>query len=202
MRTFTRKLTASTLAAAMTTCMTVTAFAAEPAEEHIQISGYDCVVENGQYYTEIDGERYQVVNLDEYMPEVVSSMVGSKESSSVLSVNETKTQIYSDTVNLTRDGDYTSPVIDCNPTGGFYLSIRYQAIWNEKVKISMILHSNQVQVKVPTINETLNFSIFASECKLVIVGEGVAKYVKQCELKIFEEGTTLGSPFSYTLYSY
>lgn len=63
-----KKIAAMLAAAAVVSSFGVSAFAEEVVEEQkelVQVGEYECWVEDGQYFTELDGEIYLVINLDE-----------------------------------------------------------------------------------------------------------------------------------------
>ncbi len=65
-----RKITALFLAVVAALSSTVTVYAEEAIEqrETVRVGNYNCWVEDGEYYTEYNGEVCQVINLDEMTP--------------------------------------------------------------------------------------------------------------------------------------
>lgn len=201
MKAFTKKLTASVLITAITAAMTGNVYAAEPeAKAYVQVAGNNCVVEYELHFTEIDGEKYVVINLDDLIPNNVNiSGNKSKENRSIFSTLEDKRKLYSDTVNLT-NGDYSSPTLNCSPDTGFIVR-SYNAFFEKDVKVRMHMYSGTALQWIPSITVNLRFSAFLTEPNIIIQGEPASE-ISKCRMEILKEGTTLDSPFSYTLYEY
>ncbi len=201
MKAFIKKLTASVLITAITAAMTGNVYAAEPeAKAYVQVAGNNCVVEYELYFTEIDGEKYVVINLDDLIPNNVNiSGNKSKENRSIFSTLEDKRKLYSDTVNLT-NGDYSSPTLNCSPDTGFIVR-SYNAFFEKDVKVRMHMYSGTALQWIPSITVNLRFSAFLTEPNIIIQGEPASE-ISKCRMEILKEGTTLDSPFSYTLYEY
>lgn len=208
MKVFTKKIASAILITAITATMTGNIYAAESAlaaenvcssepeaKAYIQVEGCDDVIEYELSFTEIDGEKYVVINLGDF----ISNGVNILSSNSVLSTLEDKRELYSDTVNLTY-GDYSSPTLDCSPTTGFIVK-SYNAFFEKDVKVCMHMYSGTALQWIPSITVNLRFSAFLTEPKIVIRGEPASE-ISKCRLEIFKQGTTLESPFSYALYEY
>ena len=200
-----KKLTSAALALAMGVSMAGNVFANEIEEtEYVQIAGYTCTVEDGQYYTEIDGERCQVINLNDYIPEVTTvsadEYANEEDNNSLPGAKASGPLLYSDTVNVERDGDYRSPLIKCKPTVNFIIKI--QDSLNGRVSLEMLLYGPVNDSSIGAIEKyTYHFNLFVTENKLVISTEEVALLTERCQVLIFKEGTTI-SPLSYALYNY
>ncbi len=201
MKAFIKKLTASVLITAITAAMTGNVYAAEPeAKAYVQVAGNNCVVEYELHFIEIDGEKYVVINLDDLIPNNVNiSGNKSKENRSIFSTLEDKRKLYSDTVNLT-NGDYSSPTLNCSPDTGFIVR-SYNAFFEKDVKVRMHMYSGTALQWIPSITVNLRFSAFLTEPNIIIQGEPASE-ISKCRMEILKEGTTLDSPFSYTLYEY
>ena len=201
MKAFIKKLTASVLITAITAAMTGNVYAAEPeAKAYVQVAGNNCVVEYELHFTEIYGEKYVVINLDDLIPNNVNiSGNKSKEKRSIFSTLEDKRKLYSDTVNLT-NGDYSSPTLNCSPDTGFIVR-SYNAFFEKDVKVRMHMYSGTALQWIPSITVNLRFSAFLTEPNIIIQGEPASE-ISKCRMEILKEGTTLDSPFSYTLYEY
>ncbi len=201
MKAFIKKLTASVLITAITAAMTGNVYAAEPeAKAYVQVAGNNCVVEYELHFIEIDGEKYVVINLDDLIPNDVNiSGNKSKENRSIFSTLEDKRKLYSDTVNLT-NGDYSSPTLNCSPDTGFIVR-SYNAFFEKDVKVRMHMYSGTALQWIPSITVNLRFSAFLTEPNIIIQGEPASE-ISKCRMEILKEGTTLDSPFSYTLYEY
>lgn len=195
-----RKMTAAALSLVMAVTMGASAYADElDVQEHVQIHGYDCTVENGQYYTEIDGEWYLVINLDDFLPEYLKDSTAAYPERESLQLNTLASdhELYSDTVNLNR-GEYISPAIDCNPSIGFKLKI-LNSFFSSTVMLRF--HMNHRDSGwIPTIDIPLSFS--ALHTVQGFVAEYTSPYLIQCKVQFLKNGTTLASPFSYALYEY
>lgn len=216
MKAFTKKIAASILVAAITATMAGNVYAVESAltmrnvcssepeaKAYIQVEGCDDVIEYELSFTEIDGEKYAVINLDDFISNGVNILSGnsarSQENFSAHSTLEDKRELYSDTVNLTY-GDYSSPTLDCSPSAGFIVK-SYNAFFERDVKVCMHMYSGTALQWIPSITVNLRFSAFLTEPKLIIQGEPASE-ISKCRLEIFQQGTTLESPFSYALYEY
>ena len=197
-----KKLTSAALALAMGVSMAGNVFASEIEEtEYVQVAGYTCTVEDGRYYTEIDGEKYLVINLDELMPEFAEAAIAAYAEEKLPAVNPllaNDSEIYSDTVNLNR-GDYISPIIDCNPTSGLIMKT-YSALFPSSVNLIVHMHIDKIYW-VPTKPYTLWFDAVNTSRNLILAGYA-AQVVKQCKIEFLKDGTSLPSPFSYALYEY
>lgn len=195
-----KKLTSAALALAMGISMAGNVFANEIEEtEYVQVAGYTCTVEDGQYYTEIDGEWYLVINLDDFLPEYLKDSTAAYPERESLQFNTLASdhELYSDTVNLNR-GEYISPAIDCNPSIGFKLKILNSFFSNT---VMLRFHMNHRDSGwVPTIDIPLSFS--ALHTVQGFVTEYTSPYLIQCKVQFLKDGTTLASPFSYALYEY
>ncbi len=123
----------------------------------------------------------------------------SKEKRSIFSTLEDKRKLYSDTVNLT-NGDYSSPTLNCSPDTGFIVR-SYNAFFEKDVKVRMHMYSGTALQWIPSITVNLRFSAFLTEPNIIIQGEPASE-ISKCRMEILKEGTTLDSPFSYTLYEY
>ena len=216
MKAFTKKIAVSVVITAITATMTGNIYAAESVtiaasicaaepevKAYVQVESYDYVIEYGLDFTEIDGEKYIVINLDDFMPNDVnisnSNYLRSQENYSVLSTLADKRELYSDTVNLTY-GDYSTPTLNCSPSTGFFVK-SFNALFERDVKVCMHMYSGTALQWVSSITVNLRFSAFLTEPNIIIVGEP-AREISKCRLEIFKNGTTLESPFSYTLYEY
>lgn len=201
MKAFIKKLTASVLITAITAAMTGNVYAAEPeAKAYVQVAGNNCVVEYELHFIEIDGEKYVVINLDDLIPNNVNiSGNKSKENRSIFSTLKDKRKLYSDTVNLT-NGDYSSPTLNCSPDTGFIVR-SYNAFFEKDVKVRMHMYSGTALQWIPSITVNLRFSAFLTEPNIIIQGEPASE-ISKCRMEILKEGTTLDSPFGYTLYEY
>lgn len=190
-----KKLTSAALALAMGISMAGNVFANEIEEtEYVQVAGYTCTVEDGQYYTEIDGERYLLINLDDLTPSNYQAPNVCSEEKNTLSF-EDKREIYSDTVNLT-NGNYTSPHISCNSTHGFIMHI-LKPIASETVYLNF--HYFMGAYGWDHAERGYVFNIFYTD---QIIFTGAQQLISECYLEIYKDKTTLGSPFSYGLYEY
>lgn len=217
MKAFTKKIAASVVITAITATMTGNIYAAESAtiaasiceaepevKAYVQVESCDYVIEYGLDFTEIEGENYIVINLDDFIPNDVnisnSNYVRSQENNhSVLSTLADKRELYSDTVNLTY-GDYSTPTLNCSPTTGFVVK-SFNAFFERDIKVCMHMYSGTALQWVPSITVNLRFSAFLTEPNIVIEGEP-AREISKCRLEIFKAGTTMESPFSYGLYEY
>lgn len=200
-----KKMTAAVLSLVMTVTMGASAYADElDVQEHVQIHGHDCTVENGQYYTVIDGERCQVINLDDYIPEVTIVSAGEyaneEDTHSLTGARAYGSPLYSDTVNVKRDGDYCSPMINCSPILGFTLKILDCAFGSVNLRVNLYGAAPNDTIIGEVKEKSYHFNILVTENRLEILGGAeVGELTKRCVLKIYKDGTSV-SPFSYALY--
>lgn len=135
---------AANVYAADTTTMAENDCAAEPVGmAYVQVGDNDCVVEYELHITEIDGEEYVVIDLNDFASDDVNisnnNSALNQENYSLLSTLDNKRKLYSDTVNLT-NGDYSTPVLDCNPSTGFIIR-SLSARFADNMKLCMHTYS-------------------------------------------------------------
>lgn len=92
----------------------------------IQVGEYMCYEANGQYFTEIDGETFLVINLDckETITDNLDISTYSTDWMNGRVVDISDGSYYSDTMNASKSDDCT-PIIVGKPTNGYKFSIAY-----------------------------------------------------------------------------
>lgn len=202
-----RKFVASLLITSMMLSVAGNVYAAEPETESvanvsIRVGDSDYIVEKDLPIIEFDGEEYVVISINDITPNNISNsnLSHTQEESAVLSATNNKRFLYSDTVNLTSYGDYSSPEINCAPKNGFILR-NQEAFFPQYMKIRMHLFSKNFNGWNPTYEVRVEFSVIDVERKLGIILES-ASDISKCLLEILKDGTTLSSPFSYSLFEY
>lgn len=108
-----KKIAAMLAAAAVASSFGVSAFAEKASQEQkelVQIGEYECWVEDGQYFTELDDEIYLVINLDEleWESEDIALYSDSDTYNGTLPVDLSDGSHYEAYVDL-RYGDFTTP---------------------------------------------------------------------------------------------
>lgn len=139
MKTITRKITALLIASATAASMSINAYASEVEENDlVQIGEYECYVEDGQYYTEIDGKTYLVIDLSEGAVEDeslnTSFYATNWQNGPVVDISNGST--YSDTINASQADDCT-PIIQGRPTKAY--TITAASLWGAN-RYKVIIH--------------------------------------------------------------
>ncbi len=109
-----RKITALVLSLAAMLSLTTSAYADDVTEtyrETVRVGNFDCWVEDGQYYTEIDGEVGLVIDVGDTTNQTVDSAVSYADSEiwqiANPEVDLTDDKVYQDAIFLNQRDDYT-----------------------------------------------------------------------------------------------
>lgn len=201
-----KKIAAMLLAAAITSAMSVSASAEESAvteeqKELVQIGDYECWVEDGQYFTEFEGETYLVINLDEleWESEEVSekNRAVSWQNGTVVDLSDGST--YYGRVNIQTKTEDSTPIF-----------IGYTASQGGRVSYVMttsFIGSNLYLANVhkfdpasnnwiTTYDETIGFSVGA-QSRIIYTGATGLAPTKMC-ITFFQRLSTGQQIFNYT----
>ncbi len=117
-----KKIISLVTAAATALSIMATAHAAETKpQENVFIAGHECWVENGYYFTDVDGEKCQVINLDDYIQVDLNEQNGIEPYSTINGVYYDAElpldQYYEGRINIT-NGDDETPTFFIDGTAG------------------------------------------------------------------------------------
>lgn len=197
MKKFTRKITSLLIAvAAVSTFGNVYAFEVEE-NYHVQIGDYECYVANGQYYTEIDGETYLVIDLDEGAAEKnnsnISAYANNWQNGSVVDISDGSS--YSDTINASKADDCT-PIFIGNPTNGYKFTTAY--LWGINSYNVNIHYFSYVNNNWFSQNKKLTFYMEILPYNILFTGSASEAITKIC-VEFYHDGSTGTFPFTYTM---
>lgn len=205
-----KKIISAALSAAIFSVSSTVAFAQDNApqvssQELIRVGEYDCYVENGQYFTELDGEKCLVINLDDYVSAASSTQnVSNNSGYDWLDDLQEVHLSYSGTVDVS-NGNFTTPVFlakqkeDGNYSGfqistGFWLNTTYTAdvyFYNCYVGVEKWECAQNVD---------LTFNLIA-QTRILFTGTMVNFYKKACLVFHQVEPGHSDPVFNYTMYS-
>ncbi|MBD5103275.1 MAG: hypothetical protein HDT47_00215 [Ruminococcaceae bacterium] len=199
MKTFIRKITALLIALTTSVSMFGNNTYAYEAEKNdlVQIGEYECYVIEGQYYTEIDGETYLVINLDENVTEDDGSNISfyttNWQNGRVVDISDGST--YSDTMNASQADDCT-PIIQGNPSNGYKITIASLPWYNQyEVNVHYFCSAyNQWHSEV----RTLKFFMEFATSNILFAGSTAQLITKIC-VEFYHDGSTGKFPFTYTI---
>lgn len=153
---------------------------------------------DGQYYTEIDGEIYLVIDLDKGVVEDdnsnISFYAANWQNGSVVDISNGST--YSDTMNASKADDCT-PIFTGKPTNGYKFTIA--SLWGintYKVNIHYFSYAYNTWYSE---EQTLTFwMIEAASYKILCAGSHAQDTTKIC-VEFYHDGSTGTFPFTYTM---
>lgn len=165
-------------------------------KETVQVGEYQCYVENGQYYTVLDGETYLVINLDEAMP------CSSNDGVSVASV-QTDQEInlnggsYNGQINIS-NGDCSTPVFCDEESGiprGYQISTGF--IFENVYQVTPRVFNTAYNAWVNLDTVTVAFGLF-QQTKILYTGTTSTIYTK-AQFVFHKNGSTGEPVFNYTM---
>lgn len=170
--------------------------------ETVRVGNYDCLEKNGQYFTEINGESYLVINLDE----LEWKQEGVSRASSVGWLNGQEVDIsdgskYNGTVNMS-NGDYSTPIfIGYNPNTvtssklSYNISTSFVGSNSYTVDVHVYEHLSKTW---NTSTVTINFGLL-SQKKVLFTGQSNVAPTKMC-LTFDKDKSTGKESFDYSFY--
>lgn len=198
MREKIKRITAVITAAVMTVSMSVNTYASEAAEsDHVQVGEYECHVENGQYFTEIDGETYLVIDLDDGSTEDdsfnISTYSTNWENGRVIDISDGS--YYCDTINASKAVDCT-PIFQGNPGSGYkFTAVNLAGINVYKVNIH---YFNTAFNKWYSEEKTLTF-IMEIATSNILFTSSTSQLIKKICLEFYSDGIFRIYPFTYKM---
>lgn len=205
-----RRIIPAFLSAAIFLASSTVAFAQDnvsqtPVNEQIRVGDYDCYVENGQYYTELDGEKCLVINLDDYDSSYISAQQSANASEyRWLDERQTVKLSYSGSVDVSK-GDFTTPVfLASEKDEGYYCGFQIgTGFWRPTSYTIDLYYYNSypgINKWQYTPNVKITFTLLAQN-KILFTGTAVHFYKKAC-LVFHQVDSNHSNPvFNYTMYS-
>ncbi len=205
-----QRIISAALSAAIFSVSSTVAFAQDnasqvSAQELIRVGDYDCYVENGQYFTELDGEKCLVINLDDYVSTDASTQRSSNSTGDEwLDELQEVNLSYSGTVDVS-NGDFTTPVFLARQkengyysgfqiSTGFWFSTSYTA---DLYYYNVYSGINKWEC-IPDLK--LTFSL-TSQSRVIFSGTMVHFYKKACLVFHQVDSNHRDPVFNYTMYS-
>lgn len=195
-----RRILAMFIALSAMFSLTATVHAEDVTETRntVNIGGYDCWVEDGEYYTEYDGETCQVINLDEITPQPVSEM-NLRYSPSSWEYNNVELDIsdgreYQGLINIKKYDDFTPIFIGTPNDHDFSYQITTKFIFTNKYSISFFTFDSDEN----TWSEYLMtvYLGFGSNKKILVSGQATPHTTKCC-VYFHKDGSTGEEVFNY-----
>lgn len=168
----------------------------------VRVGNYDCLEKNGQYFTEINGELYMVINLDE----LEWKQEGISRASSVGWLNGQEVDIsdgdkYNGTVNM-KNGDYSTPIFigyDPDTVTSSKLSYNISASLASSNSYTVDVHVYEyLSRRWNTSTVTINFGLFTQR-KVLFTGQSNVAPTKMC-LTFDKDNSTGKETFDYSFY--
>ncbi|MBQ9949016.1 MAG: hypothetical protein IJO91_11585 [Oscillospiraceae bacterium] len=165
-------------------------------KETVQVGEYQCYVENGQYYTVLDGETYLVINLDEAMP------CSSNDGVSVASV-QTDQEIdingssYNGQIDIS-NGDFATPIFCGDENGlprGYQISTGF--IFENVYQVTPRVFNTAYNAWVNQNTVTIAFGLF-QQTKILYTGT-TATVCSKAQFIFHKDGSTGEPVFNYTI---
>lgn len=168
-------------------------------EYTVQVGEYECYVENDQYFTEIDGETYQVINVDDFVSAKDYSFLSSMDSDSWQNKDEISIvdSPYSGTLNISK-GDDSTPIFVGRSSGnakGFQIHCGF--VFKNTYSVTAHLY-NSIYDRWDENDITLTFSAASGQDKVLFVGTMVKYYTKAC-VTFHKSGSTGETTIGYTM---
>lgn len=195
-----RKVAALVLAISAALSLTATTNAEDTIEqrETVRIGNYECWVENGEYYTELDGEVCRVVNFDvtsELASPTISRAAGVEiDWSNEVDISDGRT--YHGSINIENSDDFT-PVFCGNPTNSA-ASYKISAGFIFPNKYSVMVHTYETISNswTPSKKKDIEFSWFTPT--IVVVSGTPSRYTTKCCMYFYKEGSTGEKTMNYS----
>lgn len=185
-----KKFAAMLVAATIASAMSVPAFAEglavteEEQKELVQIGDYECWVEDGQYFTEFEGETYLVINLDELEWESEEKSAHSRaetwQNGPVVDLSDGST--YYGRINIqTKTEDSTPIFIGYTTSQGGRLSYIMTAefVWENSYLTNVHAFEPAENKWITTYDKTISFSL-TDQSRIIYTGATGEAPTKMC----------------------
>lgn len=201
---FKRKIMALVLALSAMLSVTATAHAEDTTEarETVRIGKYDCWVEDGEYYTELDGEVGLVIDVDKFyeQPYDGSAMPLSDitwdflESNAKIDISDGRE--YQGVINLNNYDDYT-PVflIDTGDTGFASVKLSTKFVFVNEYKMTFYLYDGTQGKWNYPYTQTVRFAGLKNY--VLLVSGTQTRDITRCCAFFHKDGSTGESVFNY-----
>lgn len=195
--------------ACLSICLTAHA-EVEQSKDTIRVGEYDCYVNNGQYYTDINGENYLVINLDDAIWQSEDEMVCSQTSndvSSLYSLEASTDWLNSPQVDISDGSTYNGMIDitygdDCTPIfcGKPYASdVSYQIyagfIFPNTYNINIHFY-NDISRQWSSYKQAVTFDLFG-QTKFLLTGTMSMNVTKVC-IEFYKNGSSGETPMYYS----
>lgn len=202
-----RKIMALVLAVStmLGTAATVQAEAAEDvaeARETVRVGQYDCWVENGEYYTEIDGKVGMVIDLDEISSQnendeislLSDTMLDWKNANVERDITNGKA--YHGVISINKYDDYT-PIfcLDNEQARISPLMLHAKFVFKNTYKITVMTYNKDIEEWNSSSKKTIVFS--AALPYLILVSGTETKSITKCCVYFHKDDSTGEKSFNY-----
>lgn len=173
-------------------------------EDTVRVGEYDCRVEDGEYYTEIDGETYLVIDLDDCewtADEEFSRSAGSSEWRNGPEVDISDGSKYKGTADISEGDDSTPIFIGYDPKTAspgkldyaMYAGFIFGNLYKVQIHVYDYINDNWTYTY-----KALNFS-FAGQTKILFSGSSNYTPSKIC-VTFLQDGSTGEKTIGYQVY--